>query len=264
MLRLRTMTVATFFTSITLFGNPLYAKGLDELTPKPNAVPPPSEVDNSQKASEPSDTNVVPSPQEVKEKEIPSKEVKDEPQPTAEIKTEQVKPAERSAISLALDGKLLLSVSLGIGSLKGKEGDWANRGSGSLGFSYLLKNKAFKNKPVYLVFNYNPLDSVIKYKGQTYNAITEGYFGGIKVLNQVKDSLFTTACAQIGYLKNRVSSSDHLKEDSGLERSDIVLAATGALEWKMQEKVFIGPFITVGLGSEYQMYKLGAATSFAF
>ena len=264
-------TVTTLFIGMMLFGNALQAKGLDALTPGPDAEETKNDAPEVQKPKTPADSNIA-EPQkqdastqsDLEEKETVPPVKSEESIKPPEVTSEQPKPVERSAASLALENKLHLNVGLGLGKLAGKSGAWGNKGSGSLGAGYLIWDKSSGKRPLFIEFNYRPFDTVVKYQGQTYRGITEGFFGGVKHFHQLKENLFAAGALEIGYIKNRVISTDYLKESSKLGRADLMLAASGSLEWKLRDKILLGPQILFGSGSEYTLYKLGASTSFIF
>ena len=277
-------TLATLFLGMTLYSGASQAKGLDALTPETDAKETKDTKDTQDKKETKETTNDTHHVQAPKESTIPKsapqpettdsqQQNEDELKPTEttpeakqpETKTESVeKPVERSATSLALEDKLQFTAGLNVGKLKGKNGSWANRGSGDLGLAYMISGKVSPKNPLFIIFNYRPFDSVVAYEEQTYRSVTEGFFFGIKKYQQLKETFYASAAVQLGYVKNSVTPTDGLTPSATLNHSDAMLTASTALEWKLRDKIFLGPQFLLGFGSVYSAYSLGLTTSLTF
>lgn len=247
-MRTRYMTTQFICSFSFLLGTtPLWAKGLNEVTP---------EVEESSDAT-PDEAPAV-SEDANKAEEKAEEATKDAE--TVKNLPADVKPSEMSA---KLADKIFLGLDLGFARAKASEGTWTSGSSGGLMAGYQLKESFLGKNPLYLTGHYAPINVTVTKNTQSYRGVLEGYLIGGYVPYTLKNNLRAVGVAEFGFVKGHFHSNLTYDNPSPPKDSGVLLAVGGGVEWLFLNKIAVGPRLNLGFGS-FQTLQLALASEFFF
>lgn len=238
-----------------------YAIGLDELKPQVDKPANNSESINEAEptpAEKPKATPPV-SPEVAPLKKDPEavKEVGDE---TPAKGPEAVK--QPSALSQKLAEKMYLASGLGFANIKGPKGTWSTLGNADALVAYQLAEFQGKTWRLFGAYHFAPYDVVVKKDAENYRGNIDTHGFGVTLRHKSGRMEVHTSgelVAQIVHLKQ----TDEFKPKENLEKNGFAANLGGGVDWRILEKLQIGPRLHVGLGT-YMTAQLLCNLGFVF
>jgi hypothetical protein len=169
---------------------------------------------------------------------------------------------EKSASSQAIADKLSLFVNAGWARIpKAKLGTFASSGQADIGMSWKYWTSGSHQMRVSL--RYSPLHSENQIDGQSYVSVIEGYHLGHAYDWAFSSSFSWVNSLEFGYLLVYMNSRDRSAVSEKSENNELATSIMTGLDWKMMEKLSIGPRIYGSFGT-FTILQVSAATSVLF
>ena len=170
-------------------------------------------------------------------------------EPTEETNETPPPAAEKSAVSILLTDKLVMSVGSGFALIDSSKGDWATKGTGDLSISYLIKKEILKNTSLLVTFRYHPIDVIVEEPETEYRGIVEGFLFGSQANYYLNPRISAVATAELGYLKTSIKPMmTTITSDDDVKSSGVNFLIGGGADWKFLEKILLGPRLIFGSG----------------
>ena len=232
--------------------------GLDELKPQVDS-PASNSVEPKEKAP-PSNENGKEAIQQHLEAS-PAKKDAEKIDPEDNLKnSESIK--QPSSLSLKLSEKMYLAMGLGFASIKGPKGEWSTLGNADALIAYQVTEFQENLWQLFLSYRFAPYDVVVRKDHENYrgNIDTHNFGGEIRrKMASLELHFGTELSAQIVHLKQ----TDQFKPKENLEKNGFALSLGGGVDWRILEKVLIGPRLHLGIGT-YTVAQLLCNFGFVF
>jgi hypothetical protein len=259
----------------------LCAKGLENITPEapepPSAAAPPTSPSGAEVPKEAGDGAVKEqqaAPQQTQkpaQAEVPGQGGEGEkavaPQ-EGEAEKVAAPVVQRSKVSEKLDGKLFLSTNLGFllpGAQRSSGGKWHARSAGGVGGGYQIVDTVawLRGSPLFLTFDYLALAAAAEVKGHSYWTSSQFYSAGVMSPLPLRDNLQAVAQISGVLASTSLKPTDGLPAQHSLKNLEYGLALMGGVDWKIADKLSIGPRYQLFVGG-YQLGYLSFGGSFYF
>lgn len=237
------------------------AKGLDELTPQPEATPAEAEKAESPTSVPTASPPPTPTPSG---SPVPSPVPSPTPSPETDKEETEELPIERSELSKKLENRLYLAPSLNLARVIGAKGSWSSAANGNFAVGWLAKESWIKESRLFVTARYAPFDFILQKNSRYYRGVAEGWYVGGQALFKLTETLFASGGVEAGYFRVHLDSADSfevLSKDE--EKGGGTLVVASSLDWQLLEKLLLGPHLGLGLGS-LKTIQLGTKATFFF
>ena len=240
-----------FFVLVFLEAGTVEAKGLDKLDSGDSAPSPISGVQSEAK-SQP----ITPAPGVAAEVDAAKAT-------TAGAEQKELPPSE---LSKRLANKLSLFAQTGFLGVWAAKGDWNSRAQAGFGLGYVLKEPRQGSSTISVSLGYKAFESLVRLDTSSYRAIIQQYAAGGVYRYILSQRMQAVSEANLIFSTVGLSSlEDRLEKDydSSLKSSGVSVSVGGGLDWDLQPRFKLGPFVNVGLG-RFTTVELLARSTFLF
>lgn len=190
----------------------------------------------------------------------------DDPENDGEESGEKSKPIPPSELSLYLSNRLFLSTSFGLSSLKKGSVSWRSSGLGELAVGFDPQTP-IAGMPVIITGRYVPMDVAPNFekngRSEEYKGVVEFWLVGGELWIPVQEGMTAVAGAELGLGFVHLIDQIELPDEEQPEDIAMGFLIGGGADWKVLEKLMVGPRLKVGLGTFTQI-QLSAHLTFAF